>query len=140
MNDAEEDRWMRLLEQVVTRRGYIASATDDDDEEEVDQEWWDEEDEDDDWDENWAEEPESHEAMAVRLMEALVENNLDSYILLKDDHIATWWGDILKYRKKKEEKRLAAEEKLRRAEEDARLKAELLSRLTADEKRVLGIK
>ena len=83
---------------------------------------------DDDWD------------IAARLMDVLVENKLDSYVLLKDSEIAEWWSGVLKERKAKEERRRKREEAKRKKQEEDRARAELLARLTPEEKRLLGIK
>lgn len=124
------ERWMQARQGPQGATGY------EDDDDTFDSDLWDET----DWDEQWAEDPGDYEAMAVRLMEVLVENKLDSYILLKDTAIANWWGEVLKYRKKKEEQLRKEEAARRKQEADERARSELLSRLTADEKRLLGIK
>ena len=82
---------------------------------------------------------EEFEEMAVTLMDEFVANNLDSHVLLKYPNIAEWWGKVIKERKIKEERRRKAEEKRAKEEEDKRKRAELISRLTADELRLLGI-
>lgn len=132
MND--EDTIKKVFDLWMKSQGPQGSVLDDDEVEGISVYYDEEEDEYEfDWDVEWTRDPDGHEAIAVRLMEALVENDLDSYIILKDPIIADWWGEILKFRKAKEDKRI-------KQEADDRARAELLSRLTADEKRLLGIK
>lgn len=113
---------------------YCKEKEDDEEDEDEDELWI------DDWEDPNDTEPETHEAIAIRLMDALTENKLDSYIILKDAIIAEWWGEILNGRAKNAEKQRQIDEAKRKSEEDARARAELLRRLTADEKRLLGIK
>lgn len=80
------------------------------------------------------------EDMAKRIMEALDADGRADFVLLKDPEICKWWRDI-----KEEEKRIQAElERKQKAKEEkerlARLKTDLLNRLTPDEKKALGIK
>lgn len=127
LHAAEDDYLERLLED-------IASPNVDDEAVSEDDGWY------EDWEDPNEDDPEDHEAIAIRLMDALTENNLDSYILLKDPVIAEWWGNIVKARNYQAEKKRKAEEAQRKKDEDARARAELLSRLTPEERRLLGIK
>lgn len=77
---------------------------------------------------------------ATILMDELTENNLDSHVLLKYPKIANWWGSVLRVRKKNAEALRKREEARRKKEEDARARESLLSRLTPEERRLLGIK
>lgn len=125
LHAAEDDYMDRLLEDLMSPDDETAS-------------------DDDGWLEDWEDpnedDPEDSEAIAIRLMDALTENNLDSYILLKDPVIAEWWGNIVKARNFQAEKKRKAEEAQRKKQEDARAREELLSRLTPEERRLLGIK
>ena len=94
----------------------------------------------DDWEDPNDEDPEEFEAIAIRLMDILTENKLDSYAILKDPIIAEWWGMIVKERAKKAEKLRKIEEARLQQEEDARARQSLLARLTPEERRLLGIK
>lgn len=89
--------------------------------------------------------------IAVEAMRELERNNLSDFVVLKDDELSKWWNAYKKQEAEeiemariKEEKRIAAKEardaRLEKVAEDSRVKAELLSRLTPDEKRILGIK
>lgn len=94
-------------------------------------------------DDQWWEEEEIEEASteyAVILMDELTANNLDSHVLLKYPEIANWWGSVLKERNKKAEAKRKKEEARIKKEEDARARDLLLSRLTPEEKRLLGVK
>ena len=66
-------------------------------------------------------------------MTALVESGQEDFLLLKNDDLRAWWIERQEYLRKKEE---AEQAKLRRAE----LKAQVLARLTDEEKAALGIK
>jgi hypothetical protein len=79
-------------------------------------------------------------AVATLLMDELTANNLDSHILLKYPKIADWWGSVLRERKRKEEAKRKREEAKRKREEDERARELLLSRLSPEERRLLGIK
>lgn len=94
----------------------------------------------DDWEDPNDEDPEEFEAIAIRLMDILTENKLDSYAILKDPIIAEWWGMIVKERAKKAKKLRKIEEAQRQQEEDERARQSLLARLTPEERRLLGIK
>ena len=113
--------------------GYETSDVDPDDEESDfdsdDEEEWEVEDTKDEFEE-----------VATILMDELTANNLDSHILLKYPKIADWWGSVLRERKRKEEAKRKREEAKRQKEEDARARELLLSRLTPEERRLLGIK
>lgn len=122
----------RLMEIYIDKsKGWEYNVADDDEEVEADT-FWDEAEDD--------EELVNGEKFAIILMDELTENNLDSHIILKYPKIADWWGGVLKERKRKEDARIKREEAKRQKEEDARAKAELLSRLTPEERRLLGIK
>ena len=81
-----------------------------------------------------------YKSMAETLMRELVANEIESHVLLKDDDIRDWWTGILKEEKRKADEAAAKEAARIKKENDKKLKEEVLSRLTADEKRVLGIK
>ena len=125
LHAAEDDYLERIMEDMLSSDDEAASDDDG---------WY------DDWEDPNEDDLEDHEAIAIRLMDALTENNLDSYILLKDPVIAEWWGNIVKARNYQAEKKRKAEEAQRKKEEDERARAELLSRLTPEERRLLGIK
>ena len=100
-----------------------------------DEEWYKE-----DWEDPNDEDPEDFEAIAIRLMDLLTENKLDSYVILKDPIIAEWWGGIVKSRIAKEEKQRKIDEEKRRKAEDDHARQSLLARLTPEERRLLGLK
>lgn len=81
-----------------------------------------------------------YKAMAETLMRELVANEIESHVLLKDDDIRDWWTGILKEEARKAEEARRREEARIKREKDKQLKADVLSRLTPDEKRVLGLK
>lgn len=111
----------------------IAMDTDDDD---VDEWLWDE-------DPTWGDEEEDEdldfESIATRLMDELAAHNLDVLVAIKDTEIGEWWASVTKHRRIIAERERQREEERRRLEEDERARKELLSRLTPEEKRLLGI-
>lgn len=89
--------------------------------------------------------------IAAEAMRELERNDLSDFVVLKDAELGKWWNAFKKQEAEeiemariKEEKRIATktarDTRLAKEAEDARVKAELLSRLTPDEKRILGIK
>lgn len=93
----------------------------------------------------------SMKRIAAAAMRELERNDLSDFVVLKDAELGKWWNAYKKQEAEeiemvriKEEKRIATKEardaRLAKVAEDARVKAELLSRLTPDEKRILGIK
>jgi hypothetical protein len=71
--------------------------------------------------------------IACRVMTALEELGKEDFLLLKDDEIRQWWAEHKEF------------DRLRRAheEETQRLikeKAEAMSKLTEEQKRILGLK
>lgn len=71
--------------------------------------------------------------IACKALTELENNGVVEAILLRDDEVATWWGQH------KEADRKAEEERKRKAEE-ARAKKAALAKLTPEERRLLGIK
>ena len=82
----------------------------------------------------------SYRTIADKLMRELVANGLETMIMLKDDDVREWWTEVLKEEKRKADEAARKAEAKRKREEDARAKAELISRLTPEERRLLGIK
>jgi hypothetical protein len=80
-----------------------------------------------------------YKSMAETLMRELVANEIESHVLLKDDDIRDWWTGILKEEKRKAEEEARKEAARIKKENDKKLKEDVLSRLTAEEKRVLGL-
>lgn len=78
--------------------------------------------------------------IAETLMRELVSNEIESHVLLKDDTIRDWWASVLREDKRKADEAKRKEEARLKKEQDKNLKNDVLSRLTADEKRVLGLK
>ncbi len=78
--------------------------------------------------------------IARKVMDALNEDGRGDLLLIKDDEVREWWAKIMETervaREAEERKRLAQEEK----ERIAKIKEDLLNRLTPDEKKALGIK
>ena len=70
--------------------------------------------------------------IACKAMDALEENGIEDFLLLKDDEVRQWWQQH-KEADRKEKTRVA--EKERRA----RVKAEALARLSDEEKELLGL-
>jgi hypothetical protein len=140
MNEKDQQVWETILGDMAAEylepnriRSYYTN-------EEDEYQDYDEEDQFDEDDESDEDDPYNIESMAIRMMDVMVENNIDSFILLKDPIVARWWADILQERKRIAEKKQRREEAVRKAQEDERARAELLSRLTPEEKRLLGIK
>jgi len=89
--------------------------------------------------------------IAAEAMRELERNDLADFVVLKDAELGKWWNAYKKQEAEeiemariKEEKKRALKEardiRLAKVAEDARVKVELLSRLTPDEKRILGIR
>lgn len=82
--------------------------------------------------------------IACKVMKELVKNEVADFILLKDDEVREWWE---KHQEDDRKEALARREKARKAklarEEKARndaIRREALFKLTAEEKKILGIK
>ncbi len=70
--------------------------------------------------------------MAERIMDALCEDGRGDFLLLKDDEIREWWQAVTKRRTAEAKKRAAAERRIR-------VREEALKKLTAEERKVLGL-
>lgn len=81
-----------------------------------------------------------YKTIAEKLMRELVANEIESHVLLKDDEIRDWWAGILREDKRRADEEAKKEAARIRRENDKKLKEAVLSRLTDDEKRVLGLK
>lgn len=143
--DKEMESIMRIFKDVYLHSNSWDRVDIDDDFSAIAEDWSDddveeEENDYDDWEDPNDEDPEEFEAIAIRLMDILTENKLDSYAILKDPIIAEWWGMIVKERAKKAKKLRKIEEAQRQQEEDERARQSLLARLTPEERRLLGIK
>lgn len=97
----------------------------------------------DSWDNSWCQDEEKQTArkhrrtqatddMAQRIMDVLCENGQGDFLLLRDDEIREWWQSVTAER---DRKRRQLEAKQRREE----LRKSGLSKLTAAERRALGI-
>jgi hypothetical protein len=71
-------------------------------------------------------------AMSERIMDALCEDGRGDLLLLKDDEVRKWWGGVLKRREAAARKEAAARRK-------ADLRESALSKLTAAERKALGL-
>lgn len=72
------------------------------------------------------------EKIAITVMTTLEENNLDTFVLIKDDLIRNWWA------RRKEDIRKAEEARIEK-ERMAKIKEDVLSRLSEEEKIALGL-
>lgn len=82
----------------------------------------------------------NHKAIAEKVMRELARNHLEDFVILQNDDVREWWTEIIEEDKRKAAE-IAAKEAAREArEEKARRKAEILSRLTDEEKKILGVK
>lgn len=66
-------------------------------------------------------------------MQALVDSGKEDFVLLQNDDLRTWWVERLAYMRKKEEAAIAKQRK-------SEIRAQVLARLTDEEKVALGIK
>lgn len=78
--------------------------------------------------------------IACKSLTELEANGIADLLLLKDNEVRDWWLAHKEADRKEQERIRAAEERKKKAAEDKRKKAELLARLTPEEKRILGIK
>lgn len=102
------------------------------------------EDEDDEVSDNWdsvADESQARKpaprmkatpAMAERIMDALCQNGQGDFLLLQDDEIREWWNSVTQHRDA-----LARQQRQRERRKQVRERA--LNKLTAEERRVLGL-
>lgn len=72
------------------------------------------------------------ESFAKEAMDALVEANIASFVLLKNDKLRAWWQGVVK-------KELAEQTKREAAERKKQLKEQALSKLSDEEKEALGL-
>lgn len=70
--------------------------------------------------------------IACKAMNALEENGIEDFLLLKDDEVAEWWAQH-KEADRKERARIAEQERRER------VRAEALARLSDEEKELLGL-
>jgi predicted transcriptional regulator len=70
--------------------------------------------------------------IACKAMTALEENGLEDFLVLKDDEVASWWKEH-KEADRKEQARLIEKERRER------VKAEALSKLSSEERELLGL-
>lgn len=70
--------------------------------------------------------------IACKAMDALEENGIEDFLLLKDDEVRQWWQQH-KEADRKEKARIAEKERRER------VKAEALARLSDEEKELLGL-
>lgn len=119
----------------------IANGLEEDDDDEA----WDEDDWDDnDWEtEDWYEDEGrgyAYESMLQVVLEELIKQGKADFLILKHDELRDWWGKVQTVERKKQEAIERRAEAKRKKDEDERAKADLLARLTPEEKRLLGIK
>lgn len=81
-----------------------------------------------------------YKSIAEKVMRELERNGIETAIILRDTEVAEWWGAVKAEERRVEAERKRKEDEKRRKEEDKRKRDELLSRLTPEEKRLLGIK
>ena len=77
--------------------------------------------------------PECTEEMAERIMDALCEDGRGDFLILKDDEIREWWATITK-------KREAERDRIEAERRETELRENALKKLTAAERRALGLK
>lgn len=77
--------------------------------------------------------------IAEAVMDELVANELEDLLIVKNLEVGEWWSGVLAARKKVAELKRQKELAMQKAEDDYRAKQELLSRLTPEEKRLLGL-
>lgn len=153
MNDNDADKDYATIFAAISNRKlknmYIDTCADstmvtiqDDDEIES----WDEDDWDgDDWedDADWYEDEErgyNYESMLRDVLEELIKQGKADFIILKHDELRHWWSKVQTIERRKQEAQERRAEAKRKKEEDKQAKADLLARLTPEEKRLLGIK
>lgn len=78
--------------------------------------------------------------IACKAMTELESNEVAELLLLRDDEVRVWWEQHKEGDRKEQERVRKEAEKKAAAVERKRKKAELLARLTPEEKRILGIK
>ena len=80
------------------------------------------------------------DVISETLMDELVANGLESYIILKHPEVSKWWTEVTRERTRVENARRLEQEKKRKEKEDKRKRADIISRLTPEERRLLGVK
>lgn len=78
--------------------------------------------------------------IACKSLTELEANGIAELLLLRDDEVREWWLQHKEDDRKEHERLRKEAEKKAAAAERKRKKAELLARLTPEEKRILGIK
>lgn len=78
--------------------------------------------------------------IACKAMTELESNSIAEMILLRDDEVREWWEQHKEADRQEAERVRKEAEKKAAAAERKRKKAEVLARLTPEEKRILGIK
>lgn len=78
--------------------------------------------------------------IAIQAMEELERNELSDLVLLDNTELSKWWRKYKKDLAAEQNRLKKLEEKKLKEQQDAQLKAEVLARLSTEEKRVLGIK
>lgn len=79
------------------------------------------------------------DSIAVAVMKELVANGHEDLLLIKNPEVGAWWAEVVAREKKFEAAWQEAEAKRAKADFDAHAKAELINRLTPEEKRLLGL-
>ncbi len=80
-----------------------------------------------------------YKAIAEAIMRELVGNGLEDLILIKNDEVREWWGDIVAEENRVRTANEKAEAERIKKLEDIKSLKELMSRLTPEEKRLLKI-
>lgn len=78
--------------------------------------------------------------IAEAIMDELVLNGLEDLLILKNLQVGEWWSEVTERRDRIAKAKLAKQLAKEKADEEARKKEEILSRLTDEEKRLLGLK
>lgn len=78
--------------------------------------------------------------IAIQSMEELERNELSDLVLLNNTELSKWWRKYKKDQQAEQARLQKIADKKLKEQQDAILKAEVLARLSTEEKRVLGIK
>ncbi len=70
--------------------------------------------------------------IACKAMDALAENGLEDFLVLKDDEVAAWWKEHKEADRKERERVIELERR-------ERVRAEALAKLSSEERELLGL-
>lgn len=82
----------------------------------------------------------NYKKIADAVMRELVANGIEDMILIKNDDVREWWGDIVAEEKRKAEAEARKERERQKKLEDIKALKALMERLTPEEKRLLKMK